>query len=244
MHKTLMVLTREKVITFILLLLFPFFCAYAVDAQQTPLQNTVANEIAQQLHIKAVSEEIHVDEVYGENNKKSGLPQFDLTTASSQIFWLLVMFAIMYVFFAKKTLPSLESTIELRRSTIRDDVAAAGKLTTDIEVIKIEYETIMKKARNDAQQAVLAVEDAIRDIAEKQNSIFKERSMHTIAGIESKAQAEKSRIMGELEQVASDVAVEIISSLTDLKADNKKITEAVKNRLALSSETVTKMKAA
>ena len=44
-----------------------------------------------------------------------GLPQLDFTTYSSQIFWMFVFFILLYVFFAKKTLPEISSAVESDR---------------------------------------------------------------------------------------------------------------------------------
>lgn len=250
MHKALTTLGKSKTMPFIALLLMAFIYTGAVNAQHDTTAPapahvpTLSEELAQPFHTEPVTQEIHIDEVHGDHGKKAGLPQFDLATAPSQIFWLLVMFVVLYVFFSRKTLPALSATIESRRAIIRNDITTAEKLSADVEATKTEYETAMEKAKSDARQAVLAVENAARDAAESQNNVFKEKSAATIADFETKAEAEKSRIMGELENVAAEVAAEIVTSLTGIKADDGKIAEAVKARLADTSQTTTKKKAA
>lgn len=251
MQTALTLLTKTKTMSFIALLTLAFIYSGSVNAQHEPAvaasdapiahEHTIMEELAEPFHMEPVTQEIHIDEVH---DKKAGLPQFDLGTAPSQLFWLAVTFVILYVFFSKKTLPALSASLESRRSTIRNDIITAEKLSADVAATKAEYETAMEKAKQDARNAVLAVEQNAREAAEEQNNKFKEKSAATVAEFENKAESEKSRVMGELEKVAVDVASDIITTLTGIKADDKHVAEAIKTRMANGTETQTKKKAA
>lgn len=250
--------TKSRAMTFIALFLLVITTSATVGAQSTieiqdeaPAQESFVSDEPLPSIAEPITDEIHIDEVdgtmgaiEGEHAKSSGLPQFDLATAPSQLFWLAVTFVIMYVFFAKKTLPTLSSTIESRRSTIRNDILTAEKLSADVEKTKTEYETAMQQARNDARQAVLSVETAARDAAEKQNDAFKEKSAAAVVELEKKAEAEKQRVMNDLEKVAGEVASEIISSLSGITVSDKELQQAVKSQLTPATSTPNKKKAA
>ena len=55
----------------------------------------------------------------------SGLPQLDLSSFPSQIFWLGIGFTILYVAFSSKILPAMAANLENRDQTIKNDLATA-----------------------------------------------------------------------------------------------------------------------
>ena len=57
----------------------------------------------------------------------AGMPQFDVKSFPSQVFWLVVCFAVLYVLMAKLVLPRIGRTIESRESKIQSDLDAAQK---------------------------------------------------------------------------------------------------------------------
>lgn len=224
----------KAIFTIVMLMLASFGGLSGADAQH-------AAPIPEQIESPMEEIDTHAAEGHGES---AGLPQFDLTTAPSQIFWLAVTFGILYFYFARKTLPTLSSTLESRRSTIRNDIKAAEKLSADVEKTKTEYETAMEQARTDARHAVIAVENTARTAAENQSSAFKEKSMKAVADLEAKAAAEKTRIMGDLEKIAADVAGDIITSLTGMSMPENDISQAVQARLSPDNSPQNKKKAA
>ena len=56
------------------------------------------------------------------------MPQFDTSTFVSQIFWLVVSFAVVFVFVWRIVLPRIAATLENRQRKIGDDLARAGEL--------------------------------------------------------------------------------------------------------------------
>ena len=52
--------------------------------------------------------------------KSLGLPQFDYTTYSSQLFWMFVTFTICYLVFSGKILPEISAVIQNRQERIEN----------------------------------------------------------------------------------------------------------------------------
>ena len=52
-----------------------------------------------------------------------GLPQMDISSYSSQIFWLIVTFGILYIFMWKIAIPQLRTTVEERKDKISNDLS-------------------------------------------------------------------------------------------------------------------------
>ena len=56
------------------------------------------------------------------------LPQLDLTTYSSQVFWLIVSFVVLYFLVAKLAMPRIAEVLEERQERIEDDLDKAETL--------------------------------------------------------------------------------------------------------------------
>src|SRR5688572_13695417 len=82
--------------------------------------------------------------------RSSGMPQFDLTRFPSQIFWLIVSFAVLYFLMAKMVLPRIGSIIETRERKILSDLEAAQKANDAARVANVEQDRTLAAARTEA----------------------------------------------------------------------------------------------
>lgn len=229
--------------TFILIMIF----ALPVLAEQEhPLSPTQVEQIpfskgldtnTEAMYTDALAKVSHETSDNTEHKKREGLPQFDTTTFTSQLFWLMIAFAILYVFFANKTLPTISAIIKNRKDTIKNDLHAADEISEDVDKIKSEYEQAMSNAYNDARDVTLEIETSVRDQATSQSDEFKEKSRIAIQDLEKKAEQAKEKIKKDLEIVASDISSSIISSLSGLDISEAEIKKAVNVQLSNNNKT-------
>jgi len=78
------------------------------------------------------------------------MPQFDMSTAPSQIFWLLVVFGLLYLTFVKVVLPKVGGAIEARSNKIEGNLARAQSLKDEAEEAVAAYEKALAAARAEA----------------------------------------------------------------------------------------------
>src|SRR5689334_9879742 len=79
-----------------------------------------------------------------------GFPPFQKESFPSQLFWLAICFALLYVLMARVALPRIGSIIEARRSRIEGDLAEANRLKTSADDAMTAYEKSLAEARNRA----------------------------------------------------------------------------------------------
>ena len=79
--------------------------------------------------------------------KHVAFPPFNRETFASQLFWLAITFALLYLLMARFALPRVGSIIEARRSKIDSDLAAAAQLKTNAEAAMAAYEKALAEAR-------------------------------------------------------------------------------------------------
>ena len=77
-----------------------------------------------------------------EGQKSAGLPQMDIATFPSQLFWLVITFSLLYLFMWKFVIPRLGATIEERRDKISNDINDADNLNTEATDILKKYDEV------------------------------------------------------------------------------------------------------
>lgn len=235
---------RLTSILLICLMAMPVMAQSAITAKQIesiPFEESATQNISPLMSENSMEAEVEGHDAHGE--AKAGLPQFDVTTFSSQLFWLAISFGILYFFFSRYALPSISSTIEERRSLINDDLKQADKLSAQVEKTRADYEQAMQKAYNDARLSVSSTEQHMREQAEIQAKQFKDNAVVAIQNLEKKAESAKEAIKADLKSIAQDLTGELIQKLSGLKVTDATISKAV-NTCADSSAKITNKKAA
>lgn len=134
------------------------------------------------------------------------MPQLDLSTFPSQIFWLAVFFVALYLLMAKLAIPRIERVIEGRRSRIESDLDKAGQMKAEAEAVIAAYEKALADSRHQAQLTMKETSDRLAALAaERQHqagAVIAERT----AIAEKRIAAAKSAALSDLRGIAVDVA--------------------------------------
>lgn len=99
------------------------------------------------------------------------MPQLDLTTYSSQIFWFTICFAILYFFASKIILPRIHAILKDRKAVIDADLSAAAKLDDEIHGIQIKTDILRKDANKQYQ---LKLEEVAKEAAKQREKMIEE----------------------------------------------------------------------
>lgn len=81
-----------------------------------------------------------------------GLPQFDLSTYSSQLFWLIVCLTVLFVFVKRVFAPRLMDILETRERRIQGDLEKAQKMVKSAQEIQHNYDSQLEQNRVQARQ--------------------------------------------------------------------------------------------
>jgi len=159
----------------------------------------------------------------------AGLPQFDPSSYPSQIFWLFIIFAIMYLFFSKKTLPEISAVLENRRNHIQGDLETAEKLKIEAENAHQAYEDSLNDARAAARSAVVAAHEQIEALQVGQSKAFTDKSEQDIQALEKRLQKAKIDAMEEMGSIAAEVARDAAEKIVGISTDLKQAKTVVKS---------------
>jgi F-type H+-transporting ATPase subunit b len=163
-----------------------------------------------------------------EGGHKGGFPPLDSKTFPSQIFWLVIFFALLYALMSKLVLPRLASILETRRNRIEGDIARASALKDETEAALNSYNKALADARGNASDIAKTTRDTVNaDIADKQHKLDAELSAKAVAA-EAKIAKSKAKAMETVSDIASDAASEIVAALTGGKVTKAALTKALK----------------
>ena len=86
----------------------------------------------------------------------AGLPQLDISTWPSQLFWLVVLFTAGYIIMAKFVTPRIGAVLEERRAKLENDLVKARVASENAARIRAEYEADLDAARSAAARRARA----------------------------------------------------------------------------------------
>nr|MBA3812671.1 hypothetical protein [Caulobacteraceae bacterium] len=99
-----------------------------------------------------------------------GLPQFDLAQWPGQMVWVLIVFGVLYVLFAKVFVPGVGGAIGAREDRIARDIGEARRMKQEAEDEARAAAGEMDEARGRAQKVAADAKAAAKSIAAKRRA--------------------------------------------------------------------------
>lgn len=155
------------------------------------------------------------------------MPQFDFATFPSQIFWLIVSFAALYVLLGRSALPKIGAALEARQRKIDDDLERATELELKAKEALSAYEAELAAAREQAQSAIRQAGDEMAAEAERQLSELAAKLAADVKGAEKRIVAARKDALAHIQQVANETARATIARLIGVEVDEGQAREAV-----------------
>lgn len=160
--------------------------------------------------------------------EKSAMPQLEMSTYISQIFWLIIFFAILYLICVRKILPQYSDAIGMRAQRISSDLRQA-------EDNNKEAQELQKTTASDLNAAHDRAAEILRREREKLLQKMGERHAETeMAAAEQIAQAEQALLMmsqkveKEFDVMVTSTAGQIITNVGGIKSDDDKLQDYLK----------------
>lgn len=158
-----------------------------------------------------------------------GFPQLNTDTYASQVFWLLISFALMYALMSKVALPRIGEVIDMRQSQRDGNLGRAEQLNNEAEKIREQYEAALADARGKAEDHIRSKEQDISEKVSAETSRFGETARKRIVTAEQGIMKAKTDALASIADISADIACDIVSKVSGVqvnKADAKKIVAA------------------
>lgn len=155
------------------------------------------------------------------------MPQFDPTWFASQLFWLAVIFASLYLVMARLVLPRIAEVLDERSERIADDLEKAETLKKEAESVIAAYEAALAKARGEASAILAQTSQEVAELATKRQAEFTKGLADKAAAAEQRIAKAKEDARTEIRGIAIGAAGIIVERLTGATADETAITGSV-----------------
>lgn len=160
-----------------------------------------------------------------------GLPQLDATTFSSQIFWLVVAFLVLYVLMSKLALPRVSEILELRESDISNNLTRAETLQVEMEDIKASYEEALATAHADAQDVMKKIREHTTENVTEKHTDFAEDARIRLQKSEDNILKTKNEILKSMEDIAADITRDGLKKVADITVTKDNALKAVRSNI-------------
>ncbi|KKC41236.1 ATP F0F1 synthase subunit B' [Devosia epidermidihirudinis] len=148
-------------------------------------------------------------------------PPFDPATFPSQLLWLAISFAALYLLMSKLALPRVGSILEERKARIDADIAAADASRQKTDAAIAAYEAALAAAKAKAQGIAAETGDAIKtELATKRKAVEADLASK-VTSAEARIAATKAAAMSHVDEIAAETAQTVVTQLVgDVSADS------------------------
>ena len=169
----------------------------------------------------------HTTESTGAEGGHGGFPPMDAHSFPSQIFWLVIFFALLYLLMSKVALPRMAAVLDKRHKAIESDLSKASALKHETEAAIQHYEKSLADARANAQGIAAETRAKMNAEIEAERAALEKTLNAKLAEADSRINASKAKSMQDVNEVAAETAAEIVSALTGATVSKDQAAKAI-----------------
>jgi F-type H+-transporting ATPase subunit b len=162
-----------------------------------------------------------------------GMPQLDFKNplTISQVVWMAIIFAVLYLLLARWALPQVADVLEARAQSIGSDLEAARQAKTESDAAVASLAAATQRAQAAAQAEIAGAVAAAKEITAAQSAQLHARLDAQLAEAERRIDVARAAAMGALRQVATETAAVMVARLTGQPASAGAVGAAVDDAL-------------
>ena len=146
--------------------------------------------------------------------QSAGLPQFDVAQWPGQMVWMLIIFAVMFILFARVFVPRIGETIAAREDRIAGDIGDARRLKERADAEAAAAAEDMAQARARAQRMALDAKARAQEAAAAEDAREQASLAQTLARAEVRILGARDEAMTHVREIALQAASAMVERLT------------------------------
>lgn len=150
----------------------------------------------------------------GTEAHSEAFPPFNGETFGSQLLWLAILFAALYVLMSRVALPRIGSILETRRTRIEGDLKEAERLRQETEKAAAAYEAALAEARKNAHAIAEETRASIRADIDGRRADVEAGLAARMAEAEASINAGKQDAMNNVGAIAAETAQALVARIT------------------------------
>ncbi len=148
------------------------------------------------------------------------MPQLDISTYLSQIFWLLLSFFSLWFMLSWFIIPRIEDIMEQRRRKIDGYIKKAEKINKQALQSLDKYEKALKKAKDQANERILQNKEDLAKLISGKHAEIEDILNRKIADNEYLITKQRQETLNTVENVSEQLANSILVKF-GIKNENK-----------------------
>jgi F-type H+-transporting ATPase subunit b len=158
------------------------------------------------------------------------MPQISqiLETYASQIFWMLLVFAILYFVIGRGMVSKIDANVDARDRKIAEDLAAAERARAEADGLVAGGSETLNAARADAQAKAAAAKAKGTKEAEARLAEADAEISEKLAAAEADLAKARGNALAGIESVAAEAAADIVAKISGAKVSAAQAASAVK----------------
>ena len=158
---------------------------------------------------------------------EEGMPQLNPEFWLSQAFWLVLVFAILYLIIWKTILPKISDNLENRKKTISSDLEEAQNLKKLAEERYEEYKKLINDAKNEAGKIISENKLKLdQDLNNKKIQIQKEIDRE-INEVEKEIKNFKQKSLESISKISKEISSEVIKKVLNTEINESNLSAIV-----------------
>ena len=159
-----------------------------------------------------------------------GMPQLNPEFWISQIFWLVITFASLFLILSKYILPKISKNIEFRKSQIQENIEAADKQKAESEKKISEYEKYILESKNEARNYYNEARKKILQDIDKKREQLENILDKEINNAEKEISELKKNAPEKINKIATETTSDLIKQLIGEELNNSSISTIVEDQ--------------
>ena len=159
---------------------------------------------------------------------KTGLPQLDLNTYPSLMFWSIISLILGFVLMKYLVTPNIKSILNSRETSIQNDLVKAKTSNQESEKIR---QSIIKSQEDIKSKSQKIISDAIleskQSIEKKEKEISAQLELK-VSEAEKKIIDTQNTVINDVINVAEEITADVVRKFTDIKYDKSNVKKAIK----------------
>jgi F-type H+-transporting ATPase subunit b len=155
------------------------------------------------------------------------MPQLDVATFPSQLFWLVVSFAALYVILSALVMPRVGTVLDDRQRRIDDSLDRAAQLKGEAEAAVAAYEKALTEARAKAHDTLRDAQARLQAETDGKLRALAERLGDEVKDAETRIARARDQAMQGVRALAAETAGQLARKLAGADIESAKLDQAV-----------------
>ena len=159
---------------------------------------------------------------------KTGLPQLDLNTYPSLMFWSIVSLIIGFILMKYLVTPNIKSILNSRETNIQNDLVKAKTSNQEAEKIKQSIIKNQEDIRSRSQKIISNSLLESKQTIEKKDKEISAKLELKVSEAENKILNTQNIVINEVVSSAEEITSSVVKKFTNIKYDENNIKKAIK----------------